>query len=209
MTKRIIIYGLFVVLAISLGVLNISCTNNANADNEPKPADVSLDNYYTKDEIDTMLAEYYLKGVSDALYYQKTEVDTIASNIESAFFTARAQVSQLQTLYAIDNRMTDSENEMTVSFPIPVDGVLKNLFVFPATTLQGTANVVVTVRVNQADTLLTVPINYTDGTIVKSDTSNIVNVNQGDLISFKFEETANSNTTNVWVQAIVLFDTGL
>ncbi len=32
MTKRIIMYGLLFVLAISLGVLNISCTNDANAE---------------------------------------------------------------------------------------------------------------------------------------------------------------------------------
>ncbi len=209
MTKRIIIYGLLFVLIISLGVLSISCTTNANADNDPKPADVSLDNYYTKDEIDTMLSEYYLKGVIDTLFYQNTEVDTLVSNKESAFFTARCQVSQLQTLYAINNRMTDSENERTVSFAIPADGVLKNLFVFCGTPLLGTGNVVVTVRLNGADTLLTLPYSYTDGIIVKSNTSNIVNVNQGDLISFEFEETANVNTTSVWIQAIVLFDTSL
>ncbi len=57
MNKRNIIYVLLFVMVISLGVLNISCSTNANADNEPKPADVSLDNYYTKDEIDTMLSD--------------------------------------------------------------------------------------------------------------------------------------------------------
>ena len=56
MTKRLIIYGLLFAMAISLGVLNLSCSTNANAEDEPKPADVSLDNYYTKDEIDTMLS---------------------------------------------------------------------------------------------------------------------------------------------------------
>ncbi len=42
MTRKIIIHVLLSVVLLSLGTLNLSCTNNAIAENEPKPANVSL-----------------------------------------------------------------------------------------------------------------------------------------------------------------------
>lgn len=215
MTRKIIIYVLLSVVLLSLGTLNLSCTNNANAENEPKPANVSLDNYYTKDEIDTMLSEYYLKGVSDALYYQKTEVDTelakyyqktevdnfISSNKSSIIYGINSVGANDET-YTIFHR--GGEWEEFCQFAAPMDGVLRNLFAVESMVSRGPSyNVEITVRINETDTPLT--LNYAAEDIgSKGNTTDSVTVNQGDLISIVLREIGGASSDYLFVT--FLFD---
>lgn len=78
--------------------------------------------------------------------------------------------------------------ETFVQVNVPRSGELANLFVHPTSSPAGGAIVAVTVRVNGADTLLTVTHASSDGTNTVSNTANTVTVNQGDLVAVKFTE---------------------
>jgi hypothetical protein len=80
-------------------------------------------------------------------------------------------------------------------FAAPRDGTIQNLFVVPNQALAAGSEVVVTVRVNGADTALAVTLTPADGVIGKGNAVNFVNVSQGDLISVQFEETQGVNST--------------
>jgi hypothetical protein len=201
MSRKIIISFLLFVLVISLGVLNISCSTNANADNEPKPA--SLDNYYTKDEIDTMLSEYYMKGVIDTLYYRKSEVDGLVQANKNTIISGSMSLGA-NSLYWVNGGYADG-TEGRSSIISPVNGTLKNLVIKQSDTLNTGSVVVVTVRVNSTNTPLSLQLMSADSTDVKIDTTNIVDVNQGDLISLQLQEIGGIAPDNSWTHASFLF----
>lgn len=78
--------------------------------------------------------------------------------------------------------------EIFVQVAVPRAGELANLFVHPTVSPASGAIVAVTVRVNGADTLLTVTHASSDGTNKVSNTVNTVTVNQGDFVAVKFTE---------------------
>jgi hypothetical protein len=78
--------------------------------------------------------------------------------------------------------------ETFVQVTVPRAGELGNLFVHPTASPASGAIVAVTVRVNGADTLLTVTHASSDGTNTVSNTANTVTVNQGDFVAVKFTE---------------------
>jgi hypothetical protein len=78
--------------------------------------------------------------------------------------------------------------ENFVQVNVPRAGQLANLFVHPTASPASGAIVAATVRVNGADTLLTVAHSSSDGTNTVSNTANTVNVNQGDFVAVKFTE---------------------
>ncbi len=114
MNKRIIIYSLLFALAISLGVLNISCSTNANAEDDPKPANVSPangshDSYYTKEEVDALLDAHYQKTEVDtelAKYYQQTDIDTMLGQ----YYTQTNINTLISQYYQKDEVDTELEN---------------------------------------------------------------------------------------------------
>ena len=81
--------------------------------------------------------------------------------------------------------------EHTVLFPLPRAGTLKNMWVTPSVAIETPgATVEITVRINQADTPLSVSHTQAGGSANLSDTTTTVAVNAGDWISIRFEETA-------------------
>ena len=78
--------------------------------------------------------------------------------------------------------------ETFVRVTVPRAGKLANLFVHPTGSPASGAIVAVTVRVNGADTLLTVTHSSADGTNTVSNTLDTVTVNQGDFVAVKFTE---------------------
>ena len=81
--------------------------------------------------------------------------------------------------------------EPTVLFALPRGGTLKNMYVSPTSAIETAgATVEITVRINQADTALSLTHTQADGTAVLSDTTTTVAVNAGDRISMRFRETA-------------------
>ncbi len=113
MTKKIIIFSLLSALIISLGVVSISCTTNANADNEPKPADGTLDNYYTKGEIDTLLSEYYSKMEFDTIVEM---LDQIILKLDEGNDVLGIMKTGQTTSYATSD---DGDLQTGTAWPIP------------------------------------------------------------------------------------------
>lgn len=89
------------------------------------------------------------------------------------------------TTYAM---FVEEGTETFVQVNVPRSGQLANLFVHPTSSPAGGAILTVTVRVNGADTLLSVTHTSVDGTNTVSNTASTVSVNQGDLVAVKFTE---------------------
>lgn len=87
-----------------------------------------------------------------------------------------------------------STTESDVSYPVSA-GVIKNLFARSYGAITGSDTVVLTLRVNGADTALTTTISSTSQ--VESDISNSVTVNDGDLIAIKCTTSATSGTVYI------------
>lgn len=96
------------------------------------------------------------------------------------------------TLFSIGAGVFSSEGRALMA--APRSGTLANLFVVPNVAPASGSIVTVTVRVNGADTALSVTHTDADGTSAKGNTVDTVSVSQGDLISVKFTETGGVNT---------------
>lgn len=85
---------------------------------------------------------------------------------------------------------TSSTNEAARAIIVPRAGVLRNLYLRITTTQPASGTLVVTVRVNGANTALTftIPVNATAA--VFSNLVNTVNVNAGDIISVQVQNNA-------------------
>jgi hypothetical protein len=121
------------------------------------------------------------------------------TNVETLFgSTLINTASQLRYGFlSQDNRTV----ELEASFPISRGGTLKNLRARAAGGLDNSASVAVTVRVAQTDTDLTLTIDEIDGTSTVENLVDTATVNAGDLVTIRFEETANMSPTLTYILA--------
>jgi len=172
--------------------------------------DVMLADYYTQLETDILLNQHYLKTDIDSMltqYYQQSEVDNLISSNKSSIICSSGL-----TLGTSGSEMGLFNNYQPIEewgqMIVPIDGTLRNLVTQVTYPLNVNSVFQVTVRVNGADTLLSTQITSANGTNVVSNTSNIISVSQGDMISLLFEETAGVYPGNdPRIKASFLFDT--
>ena len=102
----------------------------------------------------------------------------------------------------------DSLIEAQCKIPAPRSGTLANLFVIPDIVPATGSNVSITLRINGVDTALSVTQTEADGTGVKSNTIDIVNINNGDLRALVFTENAGIGVGNPTYRASFEFKWG-
>jgi hypothetical protein len=89
---------------------------------------------------------------------------------------------------------TNSTNEAARAIVVTRAGVLRNLYVRITTTQPATGSLVVTVRVNGANTSLVITIAAGSIPAVFSNLVNTVNVNAGDIISVQIQNNASASS---------------
>lgn len=119
--------------------------------------------------------------------YAKSAGDTSFTNRSSILTGGYNMANANQISYS---GWSGSPTESRVQFPIPRNGTINNLFIHASGIPVAGCSVTATLMVNGFATALSVTHLSIDGTSVKGNTTTIISVNQGDLISIKFEETA-------------------
>jgi hypothetical protein len=210
MRKKVLVPIILLMILLGFVLLSVSCVNSKASDgssdevNALKKFDPTL--YYSKDEIDALLKNYYTQTETDNLlsfslddyytrtetdnflsqYYQQSEVDTLISNKKNTIIAASMELPANATYYVLYGSVHTIEDRPIII--APVDGILTNFTVKQSLTMNGGSLVEVTVRVNYKDTLFTAQMTSADGTDVKSDSLNIIGVSRGDVISIRFRE---------------------
>jgi hypothetical protein len=141
-------------------------------------------------------------GFDPANYYTKDEIESLISKNKSSIIVGLASVSVGETRYAIFYK-NGSEKECRIV--APTNGILRNLYTIQSSgVFQADSAIEVTVRVNGEDTPLFLTYTDTDVDLPKGNTSDSVNVNEGDIISLKFRSTGTNNPGSLYVS--FLFD---
>jgi hypothetical protein len=149
----------------------LRCGNDAGIGSE-----FDATKYYTKDDIDQMMSDYYTQS----------EVDNLISNNKNTIFSGSMSLNSNDEWYVNGGYATGDEYRSSIISPS--NGSLKNLVIKQSNTLATGSVIEVTVLVNNTDTQLSLQLTSADGTNFKSDASNTVPVNQGDLISLHIQE---------------------
>ncbi|MDJ0976745.1 MAG: hypothetical protein QNJ98_19980 [Planctomycetota bacterium] len=93
----------------------------------------------------------------------------------------------------------------TAEILIPRAGTLELFSARPAAMLAANATVEVRMLVNGIQQGLLLNFADSDGTTTKSDMTNVINVNAGDLLTFSFTETGNTAAPGTSLHASVIF----
>ena len=190
MTRKIVFLVLICILLFIVGLINLSCTNKANGGEDPQTAGAKK--YYTKEEVDALLAGYYPKSVVDSL---------LAKN-KSSIITCFGGAGPYETWYCMFESY--SREEYGRQLVVPINGVIRNLFAYSQSGgWNPGANAEITVRKNGTDTALVLNYSINDTNSVKSNTSDKVPVSQGDLISIKFRETGGGLAFGTFISFLI------
>ncbi|MHA2275224.1 MAG: hypothetical protein ACXAC2_05630 [Candidatus Kariarchaeaceae archaeon] len=217
MRKKVLVSVILLMILLGFVLLSISCVNSNASDgdevNALKKFDPTL--YYTKEDIDAMMADYYTQTETDNLlsfsladyytqtetdnflsqYYQQTEVDTLISKNKSSILSTLFDVSTGSGggPYYWQHFRNSIREEETAALMVPTNGTLKNLCVksvsggaLPAGTVAE-----ILLRVNYADTPLKVVYTEADGTSLKINTSS-VSVIIGDMVAIQTTATVST-----------------
>jgi hypothetical protein len=144
-----------------------------------------------------------LRVVSDPANCKSNETPLSWSNAtaSSVIFAGPAFPLANATIFSIGGAACISEE--LCRFAAPRSGEVGNLFVVPSTVPNAAASVDIKLRINGADTPLSVTHEgAVDGSNTKSNTSDIVIISQGDLISFSFTETGGSNSNAAYIASV-------
>lgn len=152
--------------------------------------------YFIKTEIDpTGNNSYSIEGISQLIsvpyaLHAKTAENLTSNNKTASILHTRAFMSEKNAMLYSINGQEEKNNEAFVQIPVTRSGTLKNMFIYPAgfNPKNGTS-VTATLRINKTDTELSVTHTGADGINVIGNTIDEVIVNQGELISIKFQET--------------------
>ena len=135
-----------------------------------------------------------IESASGGFKFPDGSIQTTADSerIGTVLHASIPNINSNQTWYSMFGQAQASTNR--TSFASPVAGTLSNLFIFPGENAPNVAAIVTaTVIINDTDTALTLTHSGSDGLTVKGNTTDSVNINQGDLISVKFVETGGEN----------------
>lgn len=132
-----------------------------------------------------------------------SSVTTSASNPGTVFMTNGGIPGGGSTMYSLESVLDTIE--VSVQVALPRAGTLKSLFVIPSASPTAGAVMIHTVRVNGADTALTVTHTAdTHGSSGVSNTSDSIAVSAGDKIAVKIRETSGTGPAVYW-RATFLF----
>ena len=189
MRLRFIKPALFVLLGIFIGMYFLRCGNDTGTG-----SDFDATKYYTKDQIDTMMAQYY----------QQSEIDNLISKNKNTIISTLGVPLGGQKKYILyDNEFQDDRWANIVA---PINGTIKNLTVRADKITNVGAVVEVIICVNKIETSLKLTLTSADTDLIKTNSFDSVSINQGDLMLIKIRETTGIDPGNV-LYISYLFDT--
>ncbi len=144
----------------------------------------------------------YLDGVTSAI---QTQINNKKDTITYGQVYTLTVVASSTVYAAITGIATFNGTESNRQFAVPVDGIVKNLYVRMNGTQSATGSLVIAVRKNGVTSSVTVTVTNADGASpTKSDNVNTLSITAGDLLSFQLINNATVASAGITSIAIII-----